>query len=428
MRSFLDIFMHPNLTTFINKGSVEIIINVDVEVKFLIIHLKELNITEITMSQDNINIEVLKTLEYVNYEQMYIEFKSILKPNVNYSLKMNFTKILEEKLEGFYISSYIDSSSEVKRYLATTHFEPTSARSAFPCFDEPSFKATFSLKMVHDPNYQVLFNSEKREMISYNRDGLQLSIFDNTIRMSTYLVAFVVCDFKSKNTHTKEGIQVRVLVPRDSFNQSEYALKSASKVLSYFQEFFNITYPLTKLDLVAVPDFGAGAMENWGLVTFRTTLILFNEKHSNSEVQEDIDIVISHEIAHQWFGNLVTMKWWNDLWLNEGFASYVENLGVDYLHPSWHMIDQFVLTTTQEALALDSLRSSHPIMANVKDPREIEALFDTISYKKGASLIRMLRNFLGESTLRLGLKNYLNKYQYRNAETADLWKSLTDVS
>ena len=122
------------------------------------------------------------------------------------------------------------------------------------------------------------------------------------------------------------------------------------------------------------------------------------------------------------------MKWWNDLWLNEGFASYVENLGVDYLHPSWHMIDQFVLTTTQEALALDSLRSSHPIMANVKDPREIEALFDTISYKKGASLIRMLRNFLGESTLRLGLKNYLNKYQYRNAETADLWKSLTDVS
>ncbi|RWS08189.1 Aminopeptidase N precursor-like protein [Dinothrombium tinctorium] len=424
-----DLFMHPNLTSFTNKGSVEILFQVEQKTDFVVIHSKELNISEVTLTDNSDKfIKVIKMLEYIPHEQIYLQFANYLQPSKeNYTLKMRFSRILEEKLQGFYLSSYVDSSTERIRYLATTHFEPTFARLAFPCFDEPSLKATFSLKMVHDPYHEVFFNAEQQTKIPYNTDGLTLSVFDETVPMSTYLVAFVICDFKTLSARTKEGIHVRVVVPNDQYNQAEYALYAATSILSYFQQFFNITYPLTKLDLIAIPDFGAGAMENWGLITFRTTAILFNEETSGSEIQEQVAIVISHELAHQWFGNLVTMKWWNDLWLNEGFASYVENLGVNHLHADWKMLEQFVLITTQEALALDSLESSHPVMANVTDPREIEAMFDTISYKKGAALIRMLQNFLSTDILRLGLNMYLNKFQYRNAETKDLWKSFTDA-
>jgi len=171
----------------------------------------------------------------------------------------------------------------------------------------------------------------------------------------------------------------------------------------------------------------AGAMENWGLITFRTTMVLFNEAESSNEVQEQVAIVISHELAHQWFGNLVTMDWWSDLWLNEGFASFIENLGVNFIHPDWHMLDQFVVSTTQEALYLDALESSHPIQASVENPAEIEAIFDVISYKKGAALIRMLENFLKFDVLRAGLSHYLHKYQYRNAKTRDLWRCFSEA-
>ncbi|XP_053204112.1 endoplasmic reticulum aminopeptidase 1-like [Panonychus citri] len=425
-----DIFMHPNLTTFINRGSVEITITSEESVDFILLHGKQLNLTQISITKFNDDrepIPIIKVLENDDFELIHISLGTVLTINTEYLVKINFTKMLEERLEGFYISSYIEMSSERRKYLATTHFEPTSARSAFPCFDEPALKATFALKMVHEPIHEVYFNSEKQDTLIYSKEGLRLSVFDTTVQMSTYLVAFVVCDFKPLDARTKEGTHVRVLVPRDQINHGDLALRSAVNILTYFQSFFNITYPLTKLDLVSVPDFAAGAMENWGLMTFRATLIMYNEKTSSDSVKEEVLTVISHEIAHQWFGNLVTMKWWNDLWLNEGFASYVENLGVDHLYPEWRMLDQFVLTTTQEALALDSLQSSHPIMTDVKDPREIEAIFDTISYKKGAALIRMLKNFLGPDNLRLGLKNYLSKYKFSNAETSDLWRSFSKI-
>ncbi|XP_015795165.1 endoplasmic reticulum aminopeptidase 1-like [Tetranychus urticae] len=425
-----DIFMHPNLTTFINRGSVEISIISEEAVDFILVHGKQLNLTQITITKFNDESEritVDKVLENDEFELIHIKLVNNLETNTEYVVKINFTKSLEERLEGFYISSYMDSSSERKRFIGTTHFEPTMARSAFPCFDEPAFKATFSLKMVHEAHHDVYFNSEKQDTLIYSKEGLRLSVFDSTVKMSTYLVAFVVCDFKPLDARTKEGTHVRVLAPRDQVNHGELALRSAVSILTYFQSFFNLTYPLTKLDLVSVPDFGAGAMENWGLMTFRSTAIMYNEKTSPDSAKEEVLTVISHEIAHQWFGNLVTMKWWNDLWLNEGFASYVENLGVDHLYPDWRMLDQFVLTTTQEALALDSLESSHAIMNDVKDPREIEALFDTISYKKGAALIRMLKNFLGPDNLRFGLKNYLSKYKFSNAETSDLWRSFSNI-
>lgn len=379
-----DLFMHPNLTTFTTKGWVDILLTVHSPVDFLVLHSKDMNISEVSLSSMADEFIVIKRhLLCISSEQLYIELDRVIQPSLkNYTLRLGFSKKLEEKLEGFYISSYNDSSSDRKRYLATTHFEPTAARSAFPCFDEPALKATFTLKMVHEMHYEVYFNSDRQTKIVYNPEGLVMSVFDETVRMSTYLVAFTVCDFKAMSARTKEGIHVRVLIPSDQYDQADYALYAATQILSYYQEFFNVTYPLSKLDLMAVPDFGAGAMENWGLITFRTTMILFNEAESSSDFQEQVATVISHELAHQWFGNLVTMAWWNDLWLNEGFASFIENLGVDFIHPEWKMLDQFVVSTTQDAMSLDSLESSHPIMANVVNPSEIEAIFDVISYKK----------------------------------------------
>ena len=387
-----DLFMHPNLTSFTTKGWVEILLTVHESVNFFVLHSKDMNMTEISLtSMADEYIGIKKHLLCTSSEQLYIELDRFITPSLkNYTLRLGFNRRLEEKLEGFYISSYNDSSSDRKRYLATTHFEPTAARSAFPCFDEPALKATFTLKMVHEPHHEVFFNSDRQTKIIYNPDGLVMSVFDETVRMSTYLVAFTVCDFKTMSARTKEGIHVRVLAPGDQYSQVEYALSSAVQILSYYQEFFNVTYPLSKLDLMAVPDFGAGAMENWGLITFRTTMILYNDAESSSDFQEQVATVISHELAHQWFGNLVTMEWWSDLWLNEGFASFVENLGVDFIHPEWKMLDQFVVSTTQDAMALDSLESSHPIMANVVNPSEIEAIFDVISYKKVSSLIGMI--------------------------------------
>ena len=378
-----ELFMHPNLTSFTFHGSVEILLHAHQSTDMIVLHSKELQLSSVLLTTAAYKpVKIRKQLQYDTFEQLLLQLEQPLQAQRNYTLKIEFSRRLEEKLEGFYLSSYVDLASNRRKYLATTHFEPTFARSAFPCFDEPAFKATFALKLVHEPQYEVFFNADQQTKAIYNRDGLMITAFDASVRMSTYLVAFVVCDFKTLSERTPDGVHVRVIVPRDQYSRAEYALRTATSILAYFQQFFNLTYPLSKLDLVAVPDFAAGAMENWGLITFRTTMILFDPNVSSNEAKENVAIVIAHELAHQWFGNLVTMQWWNDLWLNEGFASYVEYLGVAHLHPDWRMLDQFVLSTTQEALAHDCLRSTHSIMSDVQDPREIEAMFDTISYKK----------------------------------------------
>ncbi|CAG2166902.1 unnamed protein product [Oppiella nova] len=423
-----ELSMRPNMSTFYNTGNVVIWLSVAESTDFLVIHTKKLNITEVLVTNDNGAIPVVRQLECTQHEQLFIGLASQLTPDRNYSLRLTFERQLEEQLEGFYVSSYTDSRTGIKKYLLTTHFEPTSARSAFPCFDEPALKASFLMKLIHERGFEAFFNSEKSNSLAIDGEGLIVSIFEPTVPMSTYLVAFIVCDFNTHTATTREGVNIRAVVPGEQDSQAGYALKSAASILSFYQDFFNITYPLSKLDLVAVPDFGAGAMENWGLITFRTSVFLYNDNESNSETQEQVAIVVAHELAHMWFGNLVTMNWWDDLWLNEGFASFMENLGVNYIHPEWKMLDQFVVTTTQYAMALDSLQSSHPIKADVKNPSEIEAIFDVISYKKGAALIQMLENFLGVENLRLGLSKYLNKYQYRTARTSDLWHCFSDVS
>ena len=247
--------------------------------------------------------------------------------------------------------------------------------------------------------------------------------------MSTYLLAFVICDFKkvTKLTPTN-NISVSVIAAPGKIDQTDFALEAAVNLTDYYEQYFGVKYPLPKQDLIAIPDFGAGAMENWGLITYRETSLLFSQEKSSSKSQQWVGIVVAHELAHQWFGNLVTMRWWNDLWLNEGFASWMEYKGVAHIRPDWDMMEQFWSAKLYPALHLDSLSTSHPVSVTVRDPKEIEAIFDTISYKKGSSIIHMLESYIGEEDLRDGLAGYLNKYKYRNAVTMDLWKSLTKAN
>ena len=253
--------------------------------------------------------------------------------------------------------------------------------------------------------------------------------FEATEKMSTYLLAFVICDFgfTTKQTPTN-NISVSVIASKDKIDQTSFALDTAVAITDYYEKYFKVGYPLPKQDLIAIPDFGAGAMENWGLITYRETSLLYKEGESSVKSQQWVAIVVAHELAHQWFGNLVTMLWWNDLWLNEGFASWMEYKGVAQVQPDWNMMEQFWSAKLVPALHLDSLASSHPVSVPVRDPKEIEAIFDTISYKKGSAIIHMLESYIGAEDLQAGLSQYLKDHQFGNAVTADLWSALSKAS
>ncbi|KAG8193545.1 hypothetical protein JTE90_003754, partial [Oedothorax gibbosus] len=253
-------------------------------------------------------------------------------------------------------------------------------------------------------------------------DGRVRDNFETTVRMSTYLLAFIVSDFK-RNGNDKFAVWCRESV----LDTTAYALEVGPKMLEFFESFFKIKYPLPKMDMAAIPDFSAGAMENWGLITYRETASLYDPRYSSASNKQRVATVISHELAHQWFGNLVTPAWWDDLWLNEGFASYVEYLGVEAVHPEWQMERQFVLDDLHDVLDLDSLRTSHPISVPVGHPDEINEIFDRISYGKGASIIRMMKYFLGDDNFKNGLMNYLNARKYNSSVQDDLWEHLTKV-
>ena len=342
------------------------------------------------------------------------------------SLEISFTGDLNDKLHGFYRSEYTDPDGET-RFLATTQFEATDARRAFPCWDEPAHKASFDLTLVIPSDLVAVSNNPVVEEVAVD-GGLKSLRFGETPVMSTYLLAFIIGDLVAIHQQANERTTVGIYTTRGKEEQGRFALDTSVKLLGFFNDYFGIPYPLEKLDHIAIPDFAAGAMENWGAITYRETALLVDEENSSAGTRQRVAEVVAHEMAHMWFGDLVTMEWWDDLWLNESFASWMGTKAVDWLFPEWQMWTQFVNMDTTRALSLDGLKNSHPIEQEVKDPAEVSQLFDAISYSKGASVIRMLEQFLGPEVFRQGLSQYLSAHQYGNARTADLWSALEAAS
>ncbi len=328
-------------------------------------------------------------------------------------------------MRGFYKSSYQIDGKE--HHMATTQFEATDARRAFPCFDEPAHKAVFYVSLIV-PKGKTAISNTLPVSVAEHESGFEIIKFAPTPKMSTYLLAFIVGDFEYLEKKSSRGVLVRVYTTPGKKHQAKFALDVTVKVLEFYEKYFDIPYPLDTLDMIAIPDFSSLAMENWGAITFREVGLLVDEKNTSLSSKELIVEVIAHELAHQWFGNLVTMEWWTHLWLNEGFASYIPYLVVEKLFPKWNIWERFTTDTLGVALQLDSLKNTHPIEVEVHHPDEIGEIFDAVSYSKGASIIRMLAEYLGEKDFRDGLRYYLKKHSYKNTSTIHLWEAFEKIS
>lgn len=420
--------LQPDIQNFTFTGRVVVDVKVNSETSTILLNSAELSFNQAVfessngtkLTSSNVNLDEENELATITFPQSL--------PLGTGKLHISYTGLLNDKLKGFYRSKYIHPSGE-ERYAATTQFEAADARRALPCWDEPALKATFDVTIVADADKTVLSNMPLLDATPVEgSQNLKRFRFDRTPIMSTYLLAFVVGEYDYIEDKDKNGVVIRVYTPLGKKELGRFALEVAVKTLPFYTDYFTISYPLPKLDLIAIADFAAGAMENWGLVTYRETALLVDPKNSSLMSKQTVAIVVGHELAHQWFGNIVTMEWWTHLWLNEGFASWIEYLCVDYCLPELDIWTYFVNSDYCRALELDSLKNSHPIEVPVGPPSEVDEIFDAISYSKGATAIRMLHNYIGDDAFRTGLHNYLEKFKYRNAVTEDLWEALSEAS
>jgi puromycin-sensitive aminopeptidase len=352
------------------------------------------------------------------HERLHIQ--AALPPG-QHRLTFQFNGPLNDKLRGFYRSTWTGADG-VEHVLGTTHMQPGEARRVFPCWDEPSFKAVFAITVVVEPGHEVISNSAELDR-RQRTDGTVAVRFADTISMSTYLVAWVVGELEFSDAADVDGIAVRVVsVPGKRF-MTAWALQCATFSLRYFQDYYGIAYPSTKCDLVAIPDFAAGAMENLGCITFRESLLLVHPERTTPAEQQQVADVVMHEMAHMWFGDLVTMRWWNGTWLNEAFATFMELIAVDAFRPQWRRWDTFSVERTA-AFDLDGLSSTRPVEFAVHSPAETHAMFDVLTYQKGGALLRMLEQYLGPEAFRSGVRRYLTTHAYGNTETSDLWDAV----
>ncbi len=418
------ISLSPNLTAFTFAGEETVDIDVRQATSQIVLNAAELDIHEAYLLQAGQRVPAQAIATDAEAETVTLTFGAPL-PAGAMQLLLRFSGILNDKLRGLYRSEYTLPDG-TKRIMATTQFEAPDARRAFPCWDEPAHKASFDIAVIIPAELTAISNMP---IVSQTpqASGMKLVQFAETPIMSTYLLALMVGEFECVEAKAEETL-VRVWTTPGKKEQGRFALDVACRLLNFYHNYFGISYPLPKLDLIAIPDFAAGAMENWGAITYREVALLVDQAHSSAATRQRVAIIVAHEIAHMWFGNLVTMAWWNDLWLNEGFASWIEYKAVDHHFPEWEMWTQFISADVAPAMGLDGLRNTHPIEAEVKSPHDINELFDAISYSKGAAIIRMLEQFLGEETFRRGLVHYLSTHQYGNARTEDLWAALAYVS
>ena len=392
----------------------------------------ELDIHSTTVSANGTQITSSPKISHNEDTQTtMVAFEKVIPAGSKAQLVQTFTGYLNDKMAGFYRSTYKgdDGSDE---FIATSQMEPTDARRAFPCFDEPALKALFTITLVADKHHTCLSNMDQaseKEVDSKITGGKRKAVtFNKTPLMSTYLLAFIVGKLKCAETNNFR-VPVRVFAtPDQNIEHGRFSLELAARTLDFYEKTFDSKFPLPKMDMVAIPDFSAGAMENWGLVTYRVVDLLFDEKNSGASTKARVAEVVQHELAHQWFGNLVTMDFWDGLWLNEGFATWMSWYSCNTFYPEWKVWQSYVTDNLQSALSLDSLRSSHPIEVPVKRADEVNQIFDAISYSKGSCVLRMISKYLGEEVFMEGIRRYLKKHAYGNTQTGDLWAALADAS
>lgn len=407
------------------SGSVAIDVDVVTATSELVLNADQLDIEGVQVTVDDptggaaTTVGATVAVDAEN-ERIVIATERSLAPGPAW-VRLDFGGAFSEKLVGLYLSRFTDSDGTEHR-LATTQFEATYARRCFPCWDEPELKATFQLRLTIDDDHGAVANSAQVGRTT-NADGRAVVEFAPTIVMSTYLVAFVAGPIEMTEPIDVDGVPLRVVHVPGKGHLTAYSLEVATFALRYFADYFGVPYPGDKVDLVAIPDFAFGAMENLGCITFREVLLLIDEASATqAELQRAAD-VINHELAHMWFGDLVTMSWWNGLWLNEAFATFMEVRCTDAFRPDWHRWVDFSLSRA-EAYETDALTSTRPIEYEVISPADAEGMFDILTYEKGAAVVRMLEQFLGEDEFRAGIRRYIAENSYGNAETTDLWDAI----
>ena len=423
--SHYNLHLRPNLEAETFTGTVEISVDIADAVSEILLNAKEIDLSSARLIGEGSEIEANRFTYDEELERVTLHLDHEISAG-SYRLAISFDGILNRKLAGFYISTFTDDSG-VERKIATTQFESTDARQAFPCFDEPAMKASFEVALMVPAD---LFAASNGPIISetISADGTERTVkFGTTIKMSTYLVAFIVGPFEATDPVDVDGVPLRIIHPIGKGHLTSYALESGAFSLKYFTDYYGIPYPGEKLDLVAVPDFAFGAMENLGCVTFREVILLVDTERATQPELLRIADVIAHELAHMWFGDLVTMQWWNGIWLNEAFATFMAAMCTDAFNPEWRRWDQFSLERSA-AFDVDSLQKTRPIEYEVKSPADADGMFDLLTYEKGGSVLRMLEQHLGPDHFREGIRHYLKKHEYGNTETSDLWDALEEVT
>ncbi len=417
-----DLRLTPDLKAFTFEGEETVAIEVREKTSEVQLNALELEIT--SAAAERAGKTLAGKAEMISArERVKLTFPQPLEPGA-WTLKIAFRGILNDKLHGFYRSQYKDDAGK-PHIVAATQFEATDARRAFPCWDEPALKARYKVTLIVDDPLTAISNAgvESERKLG---NGMKEVVFKETIKMSTYLVAFIVGEFEA-TAPIDAGAPLRVLHVPGKEGLTNWARDIGAFSLKFYADYYGLKYAGDKLDLIAIPDFAAGAMENLGAITFRETALLIDEKKASRAELERVADVVSHENAHMWFGDLVTMKWWNGIWLNEAFATFMEMLAVDAWKPNWRRWDSFALSRSA-AMAVDGLHSTRPVEYTVKSPEDARGMFDILTYEKGASVLRMLEQYLGAENFRKGIALYLRKHQFANTETGDLWDALGESS
>ena len=421
----LDTFTpnHYNLTLDLTRAeekefSGTVIISGDSTSESILLHSKGLTIQSAIIDNQPADVS------FGEFDELRLSQPNL--ENGNHTICINFSGNITDAMHGLYPCYFTHDG--VKKQLFATQFESHHAREVFPCVDEPAAKAEYDLTLITQTGITVLGNMPVKSE-EENDDSLTTT-FEKTPRMSSYLLAFVIGELHKKTARTKSGVEVNVwATPAQNENTLDFALDIATRSIDFYDEYFGVKYPLPKSDHVALPDFSSGAMENWGLITYRESCLLADPELTPEYSRRFIATVIAHELSHQWFGNLVTMNWWNDLWLNESFANMMEYVAIDALHPEWRMWEDFATNEVTAALRRDSLDGVQSVQADVNHPDEISTLFDpAIVYAKGGRLLVMVRKLIGEEAFRAGLKSYFEKFAYKNTVGNDLWQELESAS